>query len=265
VASQPAQPAVVIGGIPVAAVTYEEAMTRFLNAPINGDALRVHFCTAHTIVEASEQPVLHAVLRGGGLVVPDGVPLVWVGRARGRRIGRVCGLDVLPDLCDRGRANGARHYFYGGGDGVARRLADRLTDLFPGLDVVGVETPPFRPLTADEREAMIDRVNAARPDYVWVGLGTPKQDLWLAEHRDRLHAPAIMAVGAAFDIVGGSRPRAPYAMQRLGLEWVFRLIQEPRRLAKRYTIVNVRFVMIVLRDLTRRRPRRGLRRERSGP
>jgi N-acetylglucosaminyldiphosphoundecaprenol N-acetyl-beta-D-mannosaminyltransferase len=245
-----------IGGIPIAAVSYEEAMAVFLAAPVDGARLRVHFCTAHTIVESSDRPDLRHVLQSGGMVVPDGLPLVWVGRARGMKMGRVCGPDVLPDLCDRGRAQDARHYFYGGGEGVARQLADRLTERFPGLQVVGVESPPFRPLTADERQAMLDRLNAARPDFVWVGLGTPKQDLWLAEHRDQLDAAAIMAVGAAFDIVGGFRPRAPYAMQRSGLEWLFRFFQEPRRLAKRYTVVNARFLLLVLEDIARRRPGR---------
>ena len=230
----------------MSAVTYEEAMEIFLAAPSDGSRLRVHFCTAHTIVEAADRPDLREALRSGGLVVPDGVPLVWVGRAQGRKMGRVCGLDVLPDLCDRGRAQGARHYFYGGGEGVAQQLADHLSRLYPGLLVVGAETPPFRPLAAEERDAVINRLNEARPDYIWVGLGTPKQDLWLAEYREPLDAAAIMAVGAAFDIVGGFRPRAPYTMQRLGLEWLFRLIQEPRRLAVRYSLVNARFVGIVL-------------------
>ena len=251
-----------IGGIPVAAVTYEEAIDAFLAAPRNGDNLRVHFCTAHTIVEASARPDLRDALQRGGMVVPDGVPLVWVGRARGRRIGRVCGLDVLPDICDRGRSQGARHYFYGGGDGVAQTLADRLIARYPGLLVVGTESPPFRPLTPEERQVMLDRLNEASPDYVWVGLGTPKQDLWLADHREDLNAGAVMAVGAAFDIIGGFRPRAPYAMQRAGLEWLYRLVQEPRRLAARYTIVNVRFLLIVVADLARRRPRARLRRPR---
>lgn len=252
-AAEGADRVVRIGGIPIAEVTYEQAMQRFLAAPRTGESLRVHFCTAHTIVEAADRPDLRDALQRGGLVVPDGVPLVWVGRVRGHHIGRVCGLDVLPDLCDRGRGQGARHYFYGGGEGVAQQLADRLTARYPGLSVVGAETPPFRPLTAEEDEAMVGRLNAARPDYVWVGLGTPKQDLWLAEHRDRLNAAAVMAVGAAFDIIGGFRPRAPYAMQRFGLEWLFRLIQEPRRLAVRYSVVNMRFVRIVATDLVGRR------------
>lgn len=242
-----------IGGIPIAAVTYEEAMQLFLSAPTTGRSLRVHFCTAHTIVESTDRPELREVLLHGGVVVPDGVPLVWVGQAHGRRMGRVCGLDVLPDLCDRGRAQGARHYFYGGGEGVAQQLAQRLSDRYPGLSVVGAETPPFRPLTPQETDDVVHRLNAARPDYIWIGLGTPKQDLWLAEYRARLDAAAIMAVGAAFDIIGGFRPRAPYVMQRLGLEWLFRLIQEPRRLATRYTVVNARFLRIVVAEALSRR------------
>jgi N-acetylglucosaminyldiphosphoundecaprenol N-acetyl-beta-D-mannosaminyltransferase len=139
---------------------------------------------------------------------------------------------------------------------VAEGLAARLSERYPGLIVAGDETPPFRPLTEAERQAMVARLNAADPDFIWVGLGTPKQDLWLAENRPDLIAPAIMAVGAAFDIVGGYRPRSPRLMQRLGLEWLFRLYQEPRRLARRYTVVNVRFVrMAVLEMLQRRRIR----------
>jgi N-acetylglucosaminyldiphosphoundecaprenol N-acetyl-beta-D-mannosaminyltransferase len=252
-ATDPEVPTIRIGGIPIAALTYEDAVALLLDAPSTGRRLAVHFCTAHTIVEAADDAGLRAGLLDGALDVPDGVPLVWVGRARGYRIERVCGLDVLPDLADRGRARGARHFFYGGAEGVADELAEHLAGQYPGLIVVGCETPPFRPLTPDERAAMVARLNAARPDFVWVGLGTPKQDLWLADHREQLDAAALLAVGAAFDIVGGRRPRAPRWMQRAGLEWLFRLYQEPRRLARRYTVVNARFVAIALADIVRGR------------
>jgi N-acetylglucosaminyldiphosphoundecaprenol N-acetyl-beta-D-mannosaminyltransferase len=242
-------PTVRIGGIPIAAVTYEEALRLFLDAPAAGHRLAVHFCTAHTLVEAANDPELRAGLLDHGLDVPDGVPLAWVGRARGYRIERVCGLDVLPDLADRGRAQGARHYFYGGADGVAKALAEALSDRYPGIIVSGYESPPFRPLTDDEAQDMVRRLNDARPDFIWVGLGTPKQDLWIATYRPILDAAALMAVGAAFEIVGGRRPRAPLAMQRAGLEWLWRLWQEPRRLARRYTVTNARFVLIALRDM----------------
>lgn len=246
-------PIVRIGGVPIAAITFEEALALFLSAPAARHRLRAHFCTAHTIVEANQDPLLMSALQGG-FAVADGMPLAWTGRARGYAIGRVCGPDILPALVDRGRSQGARHYFYGGAEGVAERLADRLTTMFPGVNVVGVESPPFRALRGDEDEAMVERLNAAHPDYVWVGLGTPKQDHWLAGHRTRLEAPVLFAVGAAFDIVSGDRPRAPLALQRAGMEWAFRFAQEPRRLGRRYTIVNIEFLRVVAKDLGRRTP-----------
>lgn len=252
-------PVVCIGGIPIGALTFEDALELLLESPGAGRRLRVHFCTAHTIVEANDDPRLRAALTKDGLSVADGMPLVWAGKARGFSLGRVCGLDVLPALVDRGRSIGARHFFYGGGEGVAHRLADRLAERYPGVMIAGVESPPFRPLTLAEDAAMVERLNSARPDYIWVGLGTPKQDLWMLDHRDRLDASALLAVGAAFEIIGGFRPRAPVALQRMGLEWAFRFAQEPRRLGRRYTVVNARFVGFIARDLRqrRRRVRRG--------
>jgi N-acetylglucosaminyldiphosphoundecaprenol N-acetyl-beta-D-mannosaminyltransferase len=248
-------PTVRIGGIPIAALRFEEALELFLRAPAEGLRLQVHFCTTHTIVEAHDDPRLRAALQSG-LAVADGLPIAWEGRARGFPIGRVCGPDLMPALVDRARAQGARHFFYGGAAGVAEQLAERLAIRYPGIVVAGIESPPFRPLSAVEDEAMVDRLNRAQPDYVWVGLGTPKQDHWLADHRDRLDAAALLAVGAAFDILGGYRARAPLAIQRLGLEWAFRFAQEPRRLGRRYVVANTRFIGLALGDLARRRWRR---------
>lgn len=252
-------PTVRIGGLPIAALDLEEAVRLVLDAPARGRRLRMHFCTAHTIVESTDDPQLRDALVSGGILVPDGVPLVWLGRARGFHIGRVCGLDLLPAVADRGREIGARHYFYGGAEGMPERLAQELSRRYPGLIVAGTESPPFRPLTPDEDAAMVQRLNDARPDFVWVGLGTPKQDMWLAANRHRLTAPVLLAVGAAFEIVSGIRARAPLAIQRAGLEWAFRLALEPRRLARRYSVVNARFFRLAAADLARRTPR--LRRE----
>src|SRR6266511_1895521 len=166
----------------------------------------------------------------GDIVAPDGMPLVWLGRRAGRTVERVCRPDLMPALMDRGREIGARHYLYGGASGVPERIAARMRAKYPSVNIVGLESPPFRPLTDEDDRAAVDRINAARPDYVWVGLGTPKQDLWLAEHRRRLDASVLLAVGAAFDYLGGSRRRAPRALQRTGLEWLWRLASEPRRL-----------------------------------
>ena len=135
-------------------------------------------------------------------------------------------------------------------------LAERLTARYPGVNFVGVESPPFRPLTPGEQDATVARINTAKPDFVWVGLGTPKQDYWLAEYRPLLDAPALLAVGAAFDIVSGRRRRAPVLVQRLGAEWLFRLILEPRRLWRRYLKGNSRFIWLAAREVANVRHRR---------
>jgi N-acetylglucosaminyldiphosphoundecaprenol N-acetyl-beta-D-mannosaminyltransferase len=254
----PLAPGISILGVPIAALTFEQAVRLFLDAPTAGHRIGAHLCTTHTLVEATDDDVLRTALVSG-MALPDGVPLVWVGRARGARMERVCGLDLMPALMDRGRGQDARHYLYGGAPGTPELLAERLKARYPGLNVVGAESPPFRPLNGPERSATIARINAARPDYVWVGLGTPKQDYWIAEYRPDLEAPALLAVGAAFDIVSGRRRRAPRLLQRVGAEWLFRLALEPRRLWRRYLKGNTLFVLLVAREAIagRRAPRRG--------
>lgn len=241
-------------GTPIAAAAFGEVLELLASAPADGRRLHVHFCTVHSIVEAADDPVLRGVFAApDSLAVPDGVPLTWVGRARGRAVERVCGPDMMPALIARTALTGARHYFYGGAPGVAERLAERFSVANPGLVVAGTSSPPFRPLTPEEDAAEIAAINATQPDYVWVGLGAPKQDLWAARQRPHLDAAVILAVGAAFDFHSGGLKRAPGWMQRHGLEWVFRLWSEPRRLARRYVVTNTRFVALLARDAIARR------------
>ena len=153
-------------------------------------------------------------------------------------------------LCEYSISNGYRHYFYGGTDGVAKELADNLTSRYPGLQVAGWYSPPFRGIGAMEEPTVIDEINSAHPDIVWVGLGTPKQDFWVAQHRPFLDASVLIAVGAAFDFHTGRISQAPKWMQRNGLEWLFRLMKEPRRLAYRYLVYNPLFVLHTFLQLT---------------
>jgi N-acetylglucosaminyldiphosphoundecaprenol N-acetyl-beta-D-mannosaminyltransferase len=247
-------------GVFVDAGTFESAVSRLLAAPARGERLRAHFCTVHTIVEAQDRPDLRDLLNTADLVAPDGMPLVWLQRASGRTCERVCGPDLMLALLDRGRATGARHFFYGGVGGVAVELARRMAARYPGLRVAGTESPPFRPLSPEEDAAAVARINAAAPDFVWVGLGSPRQEQWLASHRDRLAAPVLLAVGAAFDFHAGRRPRAPKLMQRTGTEWLFRFATEPGRLGRRYLVTNARFIRLLagerFRSLDARRRRR---------
>ncbi len=174
--------------------------------------------------------------------------MVWAGKRAGAdQMSRVYGPDLMLEICARSETEGWTHYFYGGKEGVPDLLAKRLGERFPGLKVVGTHSPPFREPTEAEQVEITATINAAGPDFLWVGLGTPKQERWMDANRRRLDAPAILGVGAAFDIHAGLLPQAPGWMQKRGLEWLYRLIKEPRRLWKRYLGNNPRFLLRVLR------------------
>ncbi|MDO8484240.1 MAG: WecB/TagA/CpsF family glycosyltransferase [Candidatus Limnocylindrales bacterium] len=241
-------------GVRLAAQRYGEAVDRLLDAAGSGIRLRVHFCNVHTLTEAQDNESLRGVFESAGMLAMDGMPLVWVGRLRGARLAeRVSGPDVMLSLCDRGRALHLRHYFLGGEPGVPEALGAALTERFPGLLVVGTESPPFRVMSPDEDAAMVHRVNASNPHILWIGLGAPKQEFWAADHEGQLTVPLLLPVGAAFNFHSGKVRRAPRWMQRVGLEWLFRLAAEPRRLWRRYMATNSRFLYLVAREEIARR------------
>jgi N-acetylglucosaminyldiphosphoundecaprenol N-acetyl-beta-D-mannosaminyltransferase len=202
----------------------------------------------HGVMESQRDPELRAIHNHSGLTTPDGMPMVWAGRLAGARdVRRVYGPDLMLSVCERAAERGWRCFLYGGKEGVPEVLAERLTTLFPGLQIVGAYSPPFRPLSVSEDDQLIAQINAAKPDLVWVGLSTPKQERWMAEHLGRIQAPVMFGVGAAFDIHAGTLRQAPRWIQGLGMEWCFRLVMEPRRLWRRYLVNNPRFVVGVAR------------------
>jgi N-acetylglucosaminyldiphosphoundecaprenol N-acetyl-beta-D-mannosaminyltransferase len=201
----------------------------------------------HGVMESQRDDSLRQIHNSAGLVTPDGMPLVWLLRLQGfRHIERVYGPDLMLALCESSVARGYRHFLYGGADGIPERLAVTLQRRYPGLQILGTYSPPFRPLTAEEDENVVRMINQTNPDIVWVGLSTPKQERWMADHVGRLTAPALIGVGAAFDFHAGLKRQAPRWMQRSGLEWLFRLLTEPRRLWRRYLVNNTMFVILVL-------------------
>jgi N-acetylglucosaminyldiphosphoundecaprenol N-acetyl-beta-D-mannosaminyltransferase len=207
----------------------------------------------HGVMESHRDPVLRAIHNRAGLVTPDGMPLVWIARALGHsQVARVYGPDLMLAVCERSIESGWRHFFYGGAQGIPELLALRLAERFPGLQVAGTCSPPFRALTAAEDRAIVERINAAAPDIVWVGISTPKQERWMAEHVGRIDAPVMVGCGAAFDFHAGVKQQAPRWMMRVGLEWAYRMATEPRRLGPRYLINNPMFVGLMLRQLVRR-------------
>jgi N-acetylglucosaminyldiphosphoundecaprenol N-acetyl-beta-D-mannosaminyltransferase len=201
----------------------------------------------HGIIESQRDEGLRRIHNEAGLVTPDGMPLVWLGRLHGHaHVERVYGPDLMLAVCEQSLSKGYRHFFYGGGEGVPTLLTTNLRRRFPSLQVVGGYSPPFRPLSGAENEQIVDAINEAAPDIVWIGLSTPKQERWMAEHLGRLAAPVLIGVGAAFDFHSGLKKQAPRWMQRSGLEWLFRLATEPRRLWRRYLVNNPLFVVLVV-------------------
>jgi N-acetylglucosaminyldiphosphoundecaprenol N-acetyl-beta-D-mannosaminyltransferase len=231
-------------GVPIALTDYEQAMDVMDGMIERGERGYVCAIAVHALMVGQHDPEMRSALVGSSLTVPDGRPLVWALGALGHELpDRVYGPELMHRACTRAAAGGQRLYLYGGRNhGALAELARNLRLRHPGLRIVGGHCPPFRPQTAEEEAAVVRDINRSGADVVWVGIGVPKQEKWMARMRDRLDAPVLVGVGAAFDFHAGLIPQAPDALQRLGLEWAFRLVQEPRRLWRRYLRYNPRFV-----------------------
>jgi N-acetylglucosaminyldiphosphoundecaprenol N-acetyl-beta-D-mannosaminyltransferase len=242
-------------GTPVSALTMDEAVATIDECIRRGE--RKYVCTidVHALVESHFESDVQDIYRSAAIAAPDGMPLVWLLHHSGYHAAdRICGPDLMPAVFRQSQQRGYRHFLYGSSDATLLSLQQKLNQEFPGVKIVGHYAPPFRPLTREE-ERDVDRIlNAADPDIVWVGLGAPKQDRWMAAHRHALNAPMLIGVGAAFDMIAGRVKRAPRLIQRTGCEWIFRMAQEPGRLSKRYFKSNLWFAIMLARR-SRRPPR----------
>jgi N-acetylglucosaminyldiphosphoundecaprenol N-acetyl-beta-D-mannosaminyltransferase len=237
-------------GVPISVITMADALSVIERWITRRTPHYVCITGVHGVIECRSDEGLRRVHCEAGLVTPDGMPLVWMAQALGySHMRRVYGPDLMRELSAIGALRGHRVFLYGGGEGVAQRLAAALTQAHPGLQVVGVLTPPFRDLTPAEDSAIVAQINAAQPDIVWIGLSTPKQEKWMAEHLLRIDAPVMVGVGAAFDFLSGIKKQAPLWMQRNGLEWLFRLTTEPRRLWRRYSAIIPTFLVLASAQL----------------
>jgi len=236
-------------GVHVAVSSYDELVRRSLLWAEQRKSRALCFANVHVIMEAVDNPAFLRGLNSAGMILPDGMPLVWALRALGAsKAQRVCGPDATAIMLAAAEKAGVPVGFYGGSPSVLDSLVAAVRLRHPNLKVVFVESPPFRSLTPEEDLAAVDRIASSGARLLFVGLGCPKQENWIVEHLGAV--PAVMfAVGAAFDFLAGSKPRAPQWMRRSGLEWVFRLASEPRRLAMRYLKHNPRFVFMFLRQL----------------
>ena len=207
---------------------------------LSGDYICVS--NVHTTVMAYEDEEYCKVQNGGIMAIPDGGPLSSVGQKRGfKNMKRTTGPSLMGEIFKISAGKGYRHYFYGSTDETLEKLFSVLTESYPGIQIVGMYSPPFRPMTEDEDKAIVDRINETKPDFVWVGLGAPKQEKWMAAHQGRVNG-LMIGVGAGFDYHAGNIERAPEWMQKSNLEWVYRLLQDPKRLFGRYWHTNTKFI-----------------------
>jgi exopolysaccharide biosynthesis WecB/TagA/CpsF family protein len=241
-------------GVQVSALTREEGCDAVMAAARNRVPAIVSAFAVHALIEASSSPELARKVNQFGIVLPDGQPLRWALNwlyGAGQKE-TVQGFELMTSLCERAAEEGVSIYLYGSSPETLAKLEANLVAKFPALVVAGVESPPFRPLTAEEDAEMVDRVNASGAGIMFLGLGCPKQDRFASEHADRIEAVQF-CVGAAFDFLAGSKPAAPYWLQKRGLAWVFRLYQEPRRLWKRYLVTNSIFLKRLAGQFIRQR------------
>lgn len=229
-------------GVNIAAINMEWLLnfTDKYIKDLSGDYMCVS--NVHTTVTASENEEYRAIQNGGIMAIPDGGPLSTVGKKRGcEKMDRTTGPSYMGEIFKISVQKGYRHYFYGSTDETLEKLYQELTKTYPGLQIAGMYSPPFRPMTDEEDAAIIERINETKPDFVWVGLGAPKQEKWMAAHQGKIDG-LMVGVGAGFDYYAGNIQRAPEWMQKHNLEWLYRLIQDPKRLFKRYLVTNTKFI-----------------------
>jgi N-acetylglucosaminyldiphosphoundecaprenol N-acetyl-beta-D-mannosaminyltransferase len=244
-----------IFGVSIASTTMDRAIRMVASwAQRPATPKIVTFSTVHMLTEAQSNPGFYRVLQETDLNFPDGMPLVWLGKLKGRTVGRVAGPDFMPAFCAATATRGFRHFFYGGRPGIAKQVAVNLRQANPDLQVVGWYSPPVMDFDTEEDTEGLRAINESGADIVWICLGCPKQEKWMWQHRNRLKASVLLSVGQAFDIVAGATKRAPRLFRNSGFEWLYRLVVEPRRLVGRYIPSNLTFLRLLLRNaLTGRR------------
>lgn len=237
-------------GVFVSAITYKEALYQIERWIKEKKRRFITVAATHLIIECQRNEKLRYGVNIGGMVTPDGMPLVWICQLSGYyNTRRVYGPDFMVKICELSAQRGWRLFFLGGAPGQSKEVAKALKRLFPGLQISGICDTPVRPIPAEQNTKIAETINRKKPHIVFVGMGCPTQEQWMIDNRKKIHAPVLIGVGAAFDFLSGRMRQAPRWMQRLGFEWLFRFMQEPTRLWKRYTIDNMMFLTFLVRQL----------------
>lgn len=236
-------------GVNVSAITYERALAEVFSPNTRGRLRYVCVAAVHLIMECQKDARLKAGVNAADLVTPDGMPLVWLSQLAGKRaVGRVYGPDLMLKICERAARENRSIFLLGGAKGQTKQLAQVLKKRFPGLRIAGTHDTPARPIPARENSALLQKIRASKADFIFVGMGCPFQEQWMIDASSKLKRGTAIGVGAAFDFLTGRVKQAPRWMQNIGLEWLFRLAQEPRRLARRYILLNAQFLILLSKN-----------------
>lgn len=236
-------------GVGVSAIDMNDACSLVEEAVLKRQKKYICVCPVSMIMECKRDKKVRQSVNSADLVTPDGMAVVWIGKMRKHKnVRRVYGPELMQEICAISRKNGYKNYLYGSSPDVLSKLKEKLNKQYPGLIISGSFSPPFWQLTKDEDDRIVEEINKSNSDIIWVGLGSPKQDLWMYEHRDRINAPVMIGVGAAFDFLAGVKPQAPRWVRNCGFEWLFRLITEPKRLWRRYLVDYPLFVYYLSLD-----------------
>ncbi|GAB6398267.1 WecB/TagA/CpsF family glycosyltransferase [Faecalimonas mobilis] len=233
----------ICGVVGVCATTKEEFIREAFSMPTSPVSATIDFVGVPAIISAKENPRIAEMYNRATMAAIDGMPIVNLGRKKGIQCERCAGPDIMGSMFEESIRQGKSHYFYGGkNNDVLRKLRENLEHDYPNIQIVGMYSPPFRPLTEKEDQKVCEEINNLRPDFVWVGIGAPKQEMWMWEHQEKIHNTVMLGVGAGFDFFAGTLEKAPQWMEKASLEWLFRLVKEPKRLWKRYIIGGFKYL-----------------------
>ncbi|KGR73993.1 glycosyl transferase [Ureibacillus sinduriensis BLB-1 = JCM 15800] len=236
-------------GVNIAAINMEWLVNFLVDHIKSLSGQYICVSNVHTTVMGYEESDYRAILNNSLMSIPDGGPLSTIGRRWGYvKMSRTTGPDLMKEIFELSSNKGYRHYFYGSTESTLKKMRINLLKDYPGLDIVGMYSPPFRPIAAMEDEKIMQQINETKPDFIWVGLGAPKQEKWMAYHKDKING-LMIGVGAGFDYYAENIKRAPLWMQKFNLEWLYRLLQDPKRLFKRYLRTNIKFLWLIKRGV----------------
>lgn len=230
-------------GIGFCATTMDQLIEEIFSLPTEPVSATVDLVGVPGIISAKENPKVAETYAASTMAIIDGMPIVKIGRKKGFKCNRCSGTDIMPHIFEESVKRCKTHYFYGGKDDeVLKRIRENLEKDYPGIQIVGMYSPPFRPLTEEEDKKVCDEINGLKPDFLWVGIGAPKQEMWMKEHEEKIHGTVMLGVGAGFNFIAGTLDKAPEWMEEASLEWLFRLTKEPKRLWKRYILGGFKWI-----------------------